>query len=93
MVCGMLSYQGLNQLHVIPQKTSVDTENYIENILEKFCLPVMNSMATVDSVLDRCMVPSRSDNIFTQDGAYVHRSAKTQRWCREHLCSFWANGT
>ena len=93
MVWGMMSYEGLSQLHVIPQKTSVNAEYYVEHILEEVCLPAINRTATTGSVLTRRMVERRSDSIFMQDGAPAHRSARAQKWCREHLPNFWAKDT
>ena len=72
---------------------SVDAENYVENIFEAVCLPVINRTATSGSVLTRRMVESRSDSIFMQVGAPAHRSARAQNWCREHLPNFWAKDT
>ena len=89
----MVSYEGLNQLHVIPQTTSADAEYYVENILEEVCLPAINWMATTGSILTHHVTERRSDSIFMRDGAPVHQSARTQRWCREHLPSLWAKDT
>ena len=88
-----MSYEGLSQLHVIPQKTSVDAERYVEDVLEKAYLPATNRTATTDSVLTRCMVERRPDSIFMQNGAPAHRSARSRKWCREHLSNFWAKDT
>ncbi|XP_043230950.1 uncharacterized protein LOC122386132 [Amphibalanus amphitrite] len=56
MVWGMMSYEELSQLHVIPQMTSVNAEYYVEHILEEVCLPAINRTATTGSVLTRRMV-------------------------------------
>lgn len=89
MVWGMMSHQGLSELHVIPEKTSVDSHYYVDTILENACLPAINRTASSGSVLKRCMVDDRSTCIFMQDGAPAHRSAKAQRWCAANLPDFW----
>lgn len=90
MVWGMMSYQGLSNLHVIPAKTSVNAEYYVETILEKCCLPAINRTRSSGSVLKRRMVDDRSTCIFMQDGAPAHRSVRAQQWCRDKLPHFWA---
>ena len=37
-----MSYEGLSQLHVIPQKTSFHAKYEVENIAEKLCLSAIN---------------------------------------------------
>ena len=89
MVWGMMSHQGLSELHIIPEKTSVDSHYYVDTILENACLPAINRTASSGSVLKRRMVNDRSTSIFMQDGAPAHRSAKAQRWCESNLPDFW----
>ena len=88
MVWGMMSYQGLSKVHVIPAKTSVTSEYYVENILEKFYLPAINRTHISGSVQKRRMVDDRLTCIFMQDGAPAHRSARAQEWCRNTLPDF-----
>ena len=93
MVWGMMSYQGLSQLHVVPKKTSINAEYCVENILKKVCLPAINRRKADGSVLERRMVGRRSSCIFQQDGAPAQRSARAQKWCQENLPDFWTADT
>ena len=89
MVWGAMSAQGLTQLHVLPQKQTVDTAYYIHEILEKNLLPALNRSSSTGSVLKMKMVPDMSEPIFMQDVAPAHTSKKTQEWCETNLPAFW----
>lgn len=89
MVWGAMSGQALTELHVVPQRQSVDTEYYIGEILEKSLLPALARTASTGSVLQKKMVPGMSPAIFQQDGAPAHTSARAQNWCQVNLSGFW----
>ena len=88
----MLFYQGLSQIHAIPQKTSADAEHYVENILKKFWIPVINRTATTGSVLKRCMVPA-GRIAFSRRTALRLIGLPELTCCQEHLPSFWVRST
>ena len=48
----MVLYQRLSQIHAIPQKTSVDAEYKMENVLEKVWVPAINRTTITGSVLN-----------------------------------------
>lgn len=89
MVWGGMSAQGLTELHVVPQKQTVNTDYYVSEILTKTLLPALQRSSRNGSVLERKMVPGMSVPIFMQDGAPAHTSKKTQEWCRSNLPGFW----
>ena len=88
MVWGGMSSQTLTELHVVPQKQSVDTKYYTTEILQKSLLPSLARTASTGSVLRKKMVPGMSLPIFQQDGAPAHASNETQKWCEDNLPSF-----
>ena len=71
-----------------PEKTSVDSGNYVVTMLENVCLPTINRALSSGSVLKRRMVGDMSTRIFTRAEAPAHRSAKAQRWCKDNLPDF-----
>ena len=77
MVWGAMSAQGLSELHVLPQKQTVDAEHYVTKILEQSLLPALSRPDTTGSVLQRKMVPAMSAPIFMQYEAPAHTSKKT----------------
>ena len=89
MVWGGMSAQRLTELHVVPQKQTVNTDYYVSEILTKTLLPALQRSSRNGSVLERKMVPGMSVPIFMQDGAPAHTSKKTQEWCRSNLPGFW----
>ena len=78
MVWGAMSARGLTELHVLPQKQTVNITFYIHEFLEKKILPALSPPSNAGSVLQRKMVPAMSPLIFIQDGAPAHTPKKTQ---------------
>ena len=93
MVWGAMSAQALTDLHVVPQKQSVDAGYYVTEILQKSLLPALAREGSTGSVLTKKMVPRMSLPIFQQDGAPAHTSREAQQWCRENVEGFWDKGT
>ena len=92
MVWGMMSRSGLSELHFIPPKRSVNAEYYINEILEKCCLPTFKRRKTRAPLTQRKMCRKMSDTIFMQDGAPAHTAIRTQKWLSEYLPGFWEKG-
>ena len=84
-----MSAQGLSELHVLPQKQTVDAEYYVTKILKQSLPPALSRSDTTGSVLQRKMVPAMSVSIFMQDGAPANTSKRAQNWCRENVPMFW----
>ena len=93
MVWGAMSAQALIELHMVPQKQSVDVDYYVTKILEKSLLPSLARTASTGSLLDKKMVPRMSPPIFQQNGAPAHTSREAQEWCQENVPGFWDKGT
>ena len=92
MVWRMMSDSGLSELHFIPLKQSVNAEYYINEILEKSCLPTLKRRKITDRVTQREMCRLMSEAIFMQDGAPAHTAKKTQTWLSQHIPGYWAKG-
>ena len=90
MVWGMMSYRALSELHVVPQKQSVNSEYYISEILSKTCADALNRRAARGNVLQRRLLPDMSTAVLMQDGAPAHTAVATQQWCRDNLQAFWS---
>ena len=56
MVWGAMSAQALTELHVVPQKQSVDADYYVTEILEKFLPSSLACTASTGSLLEKKMV-------------------------------------
>ena len=93
MVWGGMSAQALTELHVVPQRQSVDAKYYAREILENSLLPSLARTASTSSVLKKKMVPEMSSVIFQQDGAPAHASKEAENWCHDKLPSFWDKDT
>ena len=89
-VWGMMSHQALSELHIIPQKQTINGEYYRNNILKGTCMDAMKRTANSDTILKRSMIEKMSESIFMQDGAPAHTAKLTQAWCSEHLPGYWA---
>ena len=92
MVWGMMSFQALSELHIIPPKQTVTNYYYVENILEKTCSSALNRNPMKGDVLTKKMLPNMSNFIFQQDGAPAHTAKRCQEWCRANLKGFWQKG-
>ena len=89
MVWGAMSAEALTELHIIPQKQTVNTEYYVSQLLEGSLLPALNRSAEAGAVTEKKMVETRSSAIFMQDGAPSHTAKRTQDWCAHHVPGFW----
>ncbi|KAI6646178.1 hypothetical protein LOD99_9385 [Oopsacas minuta] len=83
---------GLSELHFIPPKRSVNPDYYINEILEKCCLPTFKRRKTRAPLTQRKISRKMSETIFMQDGAPAHTAIRTQKWLSEHLPGFWEKG-
>ena len=52
MVWGMMSHRALSELHIIPQKQSVNAAYYRDNILGVTCLDDNNRSSKTGSIVD-----------------------------------------
>ena len=57
----------VTELHVVPKRTSVDTEYYIRKVLEKSLFPSLTRTSSAGSIPENKMVPGMSSAIFQQN--------------------------
>ena len=91
-VWGMMSYNGLSNLHIIPSGQTVTTIYYLEEILKKTMMSAMHRDIDTGPVTERKLLSDMSAAIFQQDGARAHTSKKTQEWLGENFQNFWPKG-
>ena len=77
-VWGMMSYNGLSDLHLIPKGQSVNASYYIEEILCKTMLSSLQGDGEIGGVCERRSMPDMSSAIFQKDGAPTHTAKITQ---------------
>ena len=77
-VWGMMSYNDISDLHIIPKGQSINASYYIEEILSKTMLSALQRDREIDGVSERKLLPDMSSAIFQQDGAPAHTAKKTQ---------------
>ena len=88
-VWGMMSYNGLSDLHIIPKGQSVNASYYIEEILCKTMLSSLQRDGEIGGVCERRLMPDMSSAIFQQDGAPAHTAKITQNWLKTNVPNFW----
>ena len=75
-VWGMMSYNGISDLHIIPIGQSINASYYIEEILLKTMLSALQRDREIGGVSERKLLPDMSSAIFQQDGAPAHTAKK-----------------
>jgi hypothetical protein len=83
MVWGGMTGHGLTDLHFVPQGTKINSDYYIDNILEKLVKSAFSG-----SVVERMLFSAPHKGLFQQDGARCHTSVKTIRWLDENISSY-----
>jgi len=96
LVWGGITAGGLTKLHIIPQKTSVDSNYYISEILEKEVKPAFSRMKISTDLTVTKLFSRSCDGLFQQNGARAHTSRATKNigqfippedWPRiRHIC-------
>ncbi|KAI6648584.1 hypothetical protein LOD99_8064 [Oopsacas minuta] len=89
MVWGVMSSQGLSDLHIIPQKQTVTSDDYVEVILKQSLTSSLLRTRDSGTILERKLLPDRSQAIFQQDGAPAHTSKRSQEWLKNNMTGFW----
>lgn len=88
MVWGSMSASGVLELHVVPQRTTINAQYYVTNILQQILLPALTKRQKSGPVTARKMFSRRSELVFMQDGAPAHTARTTQQWCAENRPGF-----
>ena len=83
MVWGEMTGHGLTDLHFFPPGTKINSDYYINSILNKLVKPAFN-----DSVVQQRLFSAPNTGLFQQDGARCHTSVKTIRWLDENVPSY-----
>ena len=91
-VMAIMSYRGLSELHFVPPKQTVNSQYYVEEMLEKSYRLAVGRSRKTGNILTRKLLPNMSRAIFMQDGAPAHTASRTQEWCRNNMPTFWAKG-
>ena len=73
-----MSYRGLSDLHIIPQGQTVTSEYYVEVILKQSLTSSLLRTRDSGTILERKLLPERSQAIFQQDGAPAHTSKRSR---------------
>ena len=92
MVWGMMSHCAVSDLHIVPQKQTVNAAYYRNNILEKTCLDAIKRKRKTGNITERAMLKNMSNYLFMQDGAPAHTANAIQSWCSDHFPRFWQKG-
>ena len=91
-VWGMMSHRAVSELHIVPQKQTINDCYYRNYILEKTCKDAIERRSDYGSIMEKSMLSNMSNFIFMQDGAPAHTANLTQVWCAEHFPGFWRKG-
>ena len=83
-----MSAHALTNLHVVPQKQSLDAGYYVIEILQRSPLPSIALDTSSGTVLTKKMAPGMSLPIFQPYGASTRTSREVQQWCQENVKGF-----
>lgn len=83
MVWGGMTGYGLTDLHFIPSGMKINSDYYIDDILQRLVKPAFS-----DTAVQRTLFSAPNAGLFQQDGARCHTSVKTIRWLDENVFSY-----
>src|SRR5687768_9559652 len=81
---GMTSL-GLTTLHIIPNKTSVNSTYYLNEILEKEVKPAFQRTVVCTELTATKMFHNNGEGLFKQDGARAHTSRASVEWLKKNI--------
>lgn len=85
LVWGGMTSLGLTKLHIIPNKTSVTSSYYINEILEKEVKPAFQRTAVCAQLTATKMFHNNGEGLFQQDGARAHTSKASVEWLNKNI--------
>ena len=85
LVWGGISSLGLTKLHIIPNKTSVNSTYYINEILEKEVKPAFQRTVVCSDLTATKLFHNNSEGLFQQDGARAHTSRASLEWLNTNI--------
>ena len=92
MVWGMMSHSAVSELHIVPQKQTVNGAYYRDHILKRTCVDAIRRKRKTGGICERAMLQNMSNFLFMQDGAPAHTANLTQAWCSKNFPRFWKKG-
>src|SRR6218665_2508031 len=84
---------GLTKLHIIPNKTSVTSSYYINEILEKDVKPAFQRTSVCAQLIATKMFHNNGEGFFQQDGARAHTSKASVEWLNKNITGYISPGT
>ena len=91
LVWGGMTAIGLTRLHFVPQRTSINSEYYINNILKKELKPVYDRLDTSGAISKRRLFIDNAHSVFQQDGARAHTSVVSRAWLNDNIPNYIEN--
>ena len=88
MIWGAMGVSGLSNLHIVPTGKTVDSNYFIEQILQNELKPALNRSRITGKIHTRKLVPYPGLAVFMQDGAPPHTATAKQTWCEKNLPNF-----
>jgi hypothetical protein len=85
LVWGGITALGLTKLHIIPNKTSVNSTYYINEILEKEVKPAFQRTVVDSDLTATKLFHKNSEGLFQQDGARAHTSRASIEWLNTNI--------
>ena len=85
LVWGGMTPLGLTKLHIIPNKTSVNSTYYINEILEKEVKPAFQRTVVCAELTATKMFHNNGEGLFQQDGARAHTSRASVEWLNTNI--------
>ena len=92
MVWAAMSANAVSELHILPQKCTINAKYYVDSILAGPCKAALTRRRSRGTIFQRKLCQNMSKSIFQQDGAPAHTSKLSQEWCRLNLPGYWAKG-
>ncbi|KAI6651322.1 hypothetical protein LOD99_5288 [Oopsacas minuta] len=89
MLWGMMSHLGLSELHLISPRQSLNADYYINEILEKCCLPTYKRKRIRGPLTQRKLYRKMSDTFLCRKERRSY-CCIVQKWISDHLPGFWA---
>lgn len=85
LVWGGITSLGLTKLHITPNKTSVNSAYYINEILEKEVKPAFKRAVVCNDLTATKLFRDNSEGSFQQDGARAHTSRASDEWLNTNI--------
>ena len=88
LVWGGMTARGLTTLHFVPHGARLDSQYYVNNILNKAVKQAFQRVSDEGPVTKRKMFRENTKGIFQQDGARCHTAAATLQWLNSNVPAY-----